>query len=399
MAKNNGRHAPRYKPIGALLLLVVSALVAVALVSFAGGFEDRVPFTVASDRSGLVMEPGAKVRYRGAVIGRVATVEYANGRANLDVEIDKRFTDLITTTTGAQIKATTAFGEKYVDLTTSAESAGNQLAPGSTIQSTNVTTEVNTVFENLTAVMKSIEPEKLSATLGAVADALRGRGQALGETLTNANSYLTQLNPELPQLQDDLRKAAVVTNTYGDAANDIVAILDAGSTTSNTIVGHEQDLDALLISVIGLGNTGRAVVSENSRGIEDTLRLLVPTTKLLKEYSPSYTCMLNNAVYLLGSLEQVIANTGYSDDVDAALLYGDDPYRYPENLPIVNAKGGPRGKPGCYARITADNYPAPYLTMDYGATLNQPGSFSPRVGAPSVIEYLFGNALGGPGRR
>ena len=33
--------------------------------------------------------------------------------------------------------------------------------------------------------------------------------------------------------------------------------------------------------------------------------------------------------------------------MDAALLFGDDPYRYPRHLPKVNATGGPGGKPSC----------------------------------------------------
>jgi phospholipid/cholesterol/gamma-HCH transport system substrate-binding protein len=29
------------------------------------------------------------------------------------------------------------------------------------------------------------------------------------------------------------------------------------------------------------------------------------------------------------------------------VLFGDDPYRYPDNLPVIAANGGPGGKPGC----------------------------------------------------
>ena len=42
-----------------------------------------------------------------------------------------------------------------------------------------------------------------------------------------------------------------------------------------------------------------------------------------------------------------LGGNGKSVIMDAALLMGDDPYRYPDNLPIVNATGGPGGKPSC----------------------------------------------------
>ena len=46
-----------------------------------------------------------------------------------------------------------------------------------------------------------------------------------------------------------------------------------------------------------------------------------------------------------------------------------NPYVYPDNLPRVNARGGPGGAPGCWQPITRDLWPAPNLVMDTGASL------------------------------
>jgi phospholipid/cholesterol/gamma-HCH transport system substrate-binding protein len=46
-----------------------------------------------------------------------------------------------------------------------------------------------------------------------------------------------------------------------------------------------------------------------------------------------------------------------------------NPYVYPDNLPRVNARGGPEGRPGCWQPITRDLWPAPYLVMDTGASI------------------------------
>ena len=53
--------------------------------------------------------------------------------------------------------------------------------------------------------------------------------------------------------------------------------------------------------------------------------------------------------------------------IDDALLFGDDPYRYPDNLPIVAAKGGPGGKPGCGSLPdVSKNFPLRQLVTNTG---------------------------------
>jgi phospholipid/cholesterol/gamma-HCH transport system substrate-binding protein len=66
------------------------------------------------------------------------------------------------------------------------------------------------------------------------------------------------------------------------------------------------------------------------------------------KYEPTYTCMLLGAKWFLdnGGHAQVGGN-GRSIVLDSGLNLGEDPYRYPDNLPIVAAKGGPGGQPSC----------------------------------------------------
>ena len=61
-----------------------------------------------------------------------------------------------------------------------------RLAAGAVLQSQNVSTEVNTVFENLVDVLDQIDPAKLNAVLTALADGVRGQGERIGQATTDA---------------------------------------------------------------------------------------------------------------------------------------------------------------------------------------------------------------------
>ncbi|WP_142389912.1 MlaD family protein, partial [Mycobacterium sp. shizuoka-1] len=128
-----------------ILLLAIGAFFFVTATAFAGTFRSYVPVTLASDRSGLVMETGAKVKLRGVQVGRVGGISGGQGDASLRLEIDPDQIRYIPANVGAQIRSTTAFGAKFVDLVYPSEPSAQRLTAGAVLRSANVTTEVNTV--------------------------------------------------------------------------------------------------------------------------------------------------------------------------------------------------------------------------------------------------------------
>ncbi|GGL15349.1 MCE family protein [Nocardia jinanensis] len=394
--KTSRYRPPRYKTAGILLIVALTAIITVCLSSFRGGFDTSIPITVVSLRSGLVLDIGSKVKVHGVEVGRVARVANTPDGASIELAIDPAELAGIPGNVEAEIKPSTVFGAKYVELGADGLAATTPLAPGASVRARTVTTEVNTVFQNISSILEKIDPDQLNATLSAIAEGLQGRGEALGETLSDADTALAALNPRLPQLHSDLRDTATVAHTFGDAGEDLVSILRNATVTSASVVDEQDNLERLLVSAIGLGDSGSAFLDETGAGIVDSMRLLVPTTELLAEYSPSFACLAHlGATTAVRSARQI---NDHAISLDAGLLFGDDPYTNPQNLPVVAAKGGPHGAPGCYPPVTWDNYPTPYLRMNTGAPLNGPGTYTPRLGSPSAIEFLFGNAIGGPGR-
>ena len=64
-----------------VLFLVVVAISTLTAMLFSGTLRSYEPLTLVSDRSGLVMEDGAKVKLRGVQIGEVTAIGAETGAA------------------------------------------------------------------------------------------------------------------------------------------------------------------------------------------------------------------------------------------------------------------------------------------------------------------------------
>jgi len=345
---------------------------------------------VLSPRAGLVMNPDAKVKLHGAQVGAVSSIEsLPDGRAAIHLEMDPQWLSLIPANTLVDIESTTVFGSKFVQLVPPSNPSPQSLQPGQVLDSQHVTVEINTIFQQLVSVLSQIEPEKLNETLGAMAQALDGRGEKLGQTLVDLDALLAKINPSLDNLSHDISVAPDVLNAYADAAPDLVTIADNATRVSDTIVDTEQDLDALLLSAIGLADIGNDVVASNAQPIANVLRLLLPTTDLTNQYHEALTCALGGLVPLATGPPLPVPGVLLLD----SFLLGTERYRYPQNLPKVGAKGGPQcmGLPN----VGFAERP-PYLVTDIDANQAQYGNQGILLNSDALKQALFGPVDGPP---
>ncbi|KLO31375.1 MCE-family protein MCE3A [Mycolicibacter heraklionensis] len=375
----------------AILVVAVGAFVWLCSASFAGTLKSSVPVTLTSQRAGLVMESGAKVKMRGVPVGRVAGVEGGSETVHVKLELFPDQVKYIPANSQAEIRATTVFGAKYVDLIYPENPSAQHITAGAVLRSRNVSTEVNTVFENLVGVLHQIDPPKLNASLAAVAEAVRGRGNQIGEATTATNHVLAAVNPRMGAVRDDWRALAGAGNAYGTAAQHILSLLDAASVTSATVSGQAGDLNTLLLNTIGFTQSGIDVIGPNRDNLVRSVTALEPTTDLLATYDPEYTCLLQGAKWTLdnGGYEQAGGGDGATIVIDDAFLFGDDPYRFPDNLPIVAAKGGPGGRPGCGSLPDpSKNWPVRQLVTNTGWGTGLDIRPNPGIGFPGWVDYL-----------
>jgi phospholipid/cholesterol/gamma-HCH transport system substrate-binding protein len=391
METRHGEHRIHRRWWTLILIVGLTAFVLVCSALFNRSFSSSVPVTLTSDRAGLMMESGAKVKLRGVQVGRVATVKGGDQPVSLGLEIDPDQIKYIPANVQAQIKATTVFGSKYVDLIVPENPSPKRLASGAVLRSRNVSTEVNTVFENLVGVLDQIDPAKLNAVLGALAEGVRGQGERIGEATTDANQVLLAINPRMDTVQQDFRSFKGFSDTYGAAAQNLMSVLNAASTTSATITDHASALDALLLSTIGFAHAGVDLLAPSESDLIRSVNLLEPTTNLLMKYNPTYTCLLVGSKWFLdnGGYAGTGGSNGYSAILDAGLIWGDDQYRYPDNLPIVAAKGGPGGKPGCGSLPdVSKNYPLRYLVTNTGWGTGLDVRPNPGIGHPWWVDFF-----------
>jgi len=378
------------------MCLLFVAIVVLVWLQFRGAFTPRTQLTLMASRSGLVMDPGSKVTYNGVEIGRVGKVnEVSVGdvpKAKLTLDVDPKYVKLIPANVNAEIKATTVFGNKYVSFSTPPNPVPQRITSSDVIDVSAVTTEFNTLFETVTSVAQKVDPVKLNQTLTATAQALDGLGQRFGQSIVNGNDILADLNPRLPQLRYDNQKLADLADTYANAAPDLFDALQNAVTTARTLNEQQGNLDSALMSSIGFGNTGADIFERGGpylvRGAQD----LIPTSKLLDEYSPAIFCLIRNNHDVAPKVADSAGGNGYSIRLHDFLIGAGNPWVYPDNLPRENAHGGPEGRPGCWQPITRDLWPAPYLVVDIGASIAPYNHFG--LGQPIAIEYVWGRQIG-----
>ncbi|HEY7051699.1 MAG TPA: MCE family protein [Mycobacterium sp.] len=395
-AKENKLRKPRRKLAALLALIVISAVLVLAYMQFRGDLAPKTRLTMLASRAGLVMDPGSKVTYNGVSIGRVATVEEVqhDGRpmAKITLSVDPKYVPAIPANVVADITASTVFGNKYVTFTTPKNPAPQPITSADVIDVTSVTTEFNTLFETITSIAEKVDPVKLNMTLSAAAEALTGLGDKLGASIVNGNAILDDVNPQMPQIRHDIDQLANLAEVYTNASPDLWDFLNNAVTTAHTFNAQQGNLDSALLAAIGFGNTGSDVFERGGPYLERVIADLVPTTELLDTYSPELLCTVRNFHDLQPKVANILGGNGFSGSLTAIVLGAENPYVYPDNLPRVNARGGPGGKPGCWQKITTDLWPAPYLVMDTGASLAPYNHFE--LGQPLLTEYVWGRQIG-----
>lgn len=398
-----GRHRPtgarRERPtylrplIGLATVVTIAAAIGLPIGLFRGSFTRTVPVTVLSQRAGLVMYPDAKVKIRGVQVGKVGDIEAKpDGTAVLHLQMQPKQLAMIPANVSARIASSTVFGAKFVDLVPPPEPVTARMHAGQVLAGDHVTVEINTVFQQLVRVLDKIDPKKLNETLSAVSTAFNGRGQKLGQALTDFDKLLAEIEPSLGTLEHEAATMAPVFRSYADAAPDLTAALNATSTMSESVVAEQNSLDTFLLSAIGLADTGNEVLGENRQALTDLTHVLEPTAQLLDKYHDELGCAIGGLVPFAKSPPFDVPGI----IITASFTLAKERYRYPDHLPKVAAKSDRSYCTELGLPDVPPEYRVPALIADTGANPYEYGNQGILLNSDGLKQALFGPIAGPP---
>src|SRR6476620_3908781 len=295
---------------GVTFVLVVSLLLGLSVASYQKRFTPVVMVDLLTDRIGSQLQTSSDVKIRGLVVGEVREISTTGRGARVRLALDPAQVHNIPANVGARLLPKTLFGERFVDLVPPAVPSAAPIAAGDTIgqDRTRVAIELEQVFDNQLPLLPTVRPEKISATLNALASALDGRWQQLGDNLVMADSYFKQINPKMPTIQADISGLADMASTYADAAPDLMRMLTSLITTNTTIVEKKDALAGFLAGTAGFANTATGFLNANGDRIIQVGSVQRPTLRTFAHYSPIYPCFAQGLSHWVPNINQAFSN-------------------------------------------------------------------------------------------
>ncbi len=287
--------AVRRRLQGLAFLVVLALLLGLSVALYNKAFTEVAYVTLETDTAGNQLQEASDVKVRGVIVGEVREVRAAADGATIELAILPQYLEQIPADVTARLLPKTLFGERYVSLVLPEQPSAGRLSDGAVIgqDRTENAIELQRVIDDLLPLLQAVEPEDLSYTLGAVAEALRGRGEALGRNLASTGSYIGQLNTVLPELQADISGLADFADTYESAAEDLLAVLDNLAVTNTTLVDQSEQLRRTFTVGDSSAGTTAGFLETNERNLISLAATSRPVLGLFAEYSPVYPCLLN----------------------------------------------------------------------------------------------------------
>ena len=309
--------AAKLKVLGLIFLLGIVSLVGLTIAIYNKVFETNVPLKLQTGSIGNQLILPADVKLRGILVGQVRSLSSDGTVATMGLAMKPAEAKLVPANVRARILPKTLFGEKFVDLVIPAnEPIGPPIKAGATIGEDRTTEAIETgkVFDDILPLLRTLQPDKLNATLTGLADALRGRGDALGANFALADDYFAQFNPHLETLKTDISGLADLATTYGTAAPDILRILGNQAVTQRTNVEKRDTLAAFLRGTAGFADTATDVFGANETRLIQLAAVSRPTLQVLATYSPEFPCLLkgltDNNVDINKTFDPQVSNPG-----------------------------------------------------------------------------------------
>lgn len=333
--------------VGVAYLLVLAMLVALSVAIFNKAFVSVAKVNLRTSDIGSSLQQGSDVEVRGIHVGEVRSITTDGDGALLTLALNPSQLHMLPDNMVAQLLPKTVFGERYVSLVYPSDPSPNHLKAGDTIQQDTSfqAVELEAIFQHLLPVLQAVSPDKLNASLSAIAGALRGNGETIATTMRIVGGYLTQFAPSVPALTQDLDELGTVAGTYNTAVPNLLSALNSLSVTSQTIVDQTAQLQALYSSVTSASNIVNGFLTSNQQQLIALSNNSLTTLQTLGQYSSEFPCVSRALVSYIP-----IANAAFgvgTDEPGLHVILHVEPSLGKYTTADLPRPGGPARGPSC----------------------------------------------------
>jgi virulence factor Mce-like protein len=298
--------------LGLLFVVLIVGSSAAGIAFGFGVFSHTSKVTARLPAAGPALGPGSEVEYRGVLVGSLGKLQREPTQAVLTMDIDPGQLAHIPSNVTVRLVPRSVFGDLYIDLVPPATSSGH-LHAGDVLSADTSTpaVELNEALDSGYQLLTAVAPAKLSATFDAIATALDGRGQEIGNLVTQLATYTAEIAPHTSQFIHDITAGGTLSQQIAANSNDLFRILDDSVALTSTI-HHVQP------SLVRLLNTGPLVASQTNNLLAANRKRL---NTLVHQLAPVIRILGNNRHNLTETVSGLKAFT-----VGAAKALGQGPY-------------------------------------------------------------------------
>ncbi|MQA05402.1 MAG: MCE family protein [Streptosporangiales bacterium] len=371
----------RYQAYGLAFVVVLALLVGIAVAAYQKRFTPVVDVSVKAQTVGTQLNVGGDVKVRGVIVGEIREITSTGKAATVRLALQPEQAKRIPAGSSARFVPKTLFGERYVDLRPPRAEAGRSLQPGDVIPEDRSAAAIalNRVLDDVLPLLRTLEPAKVQSSLNAMATALEGRGDDIGDNLERLDAYLKQLNPHMPALKHDIKRLGEVAEVYDEVVPDLAKTLRHLSKTAKTVTEKERTIQEFLTATTGFSVTTRSFLVRHEERLIMVGDVGRPTLELMAQYAPEYPCLLEGLVKSEQKIGKVFERKRLH--ITMEIIKSRPPYEPGVDAPEWNDKRGP----GCYG-LPNPKVPYPGMSFKDGTEDDEYNTGGDESGVPGLSD-------------
>lgn len=293
---------------------MAGAVALTGLVLTGNVFQNSANAFAEFENCGQGLREGGDVKLRGVLVGRIGPLtRIGEGDCRVRLDLFPESIEQVPANAGAEIRAKTVFGEKWVELTYPDDPDDAPIAAGDVIPKDRTVDplEVETILDTGLPLLEAIDAENLAAALEALADGFDGHEGDAVTAIREGIRALRPLNENKALLAEGIDQLDKSSDVLDDVDEDLIEALDNLDSVNEFTVANasliEENLDRApllldelstlfetrfgdLTKLVDRGATVIGIISSRTSDLEKLLRVLPQfNSKWIRNLTPACT--------------------------------------------------------------------------------------------------------------